>query len=504
MWITPSKRSTTRGKNGARHIARTPLNSYGGLCVVITPIGNIFDTQRFFFVILPRQIELKILKSKTMDAKKDIREDILMNAGKLLHYTNLMDKISSFMAIILLVAVFSCKKDKEITLSSIAVTTQPAKMSYFVDEAFDAAGMTVTATYSDKSTAEVKTADLKFEYDFETAGVKTVSVSYTEKGKTASAKVEGITVAALTCVISATTLAPFGSEEEGYAPPAAQTVTITNTGTGTVTLSQPAAENYDIGALSATTLAAKATATFAVQPKPDLPAGNYDETIAVNGSGGAAATVNARFEVSAATAAPEFTTHPQNITVSEGQSATFTAVATGNPAPAYKWQRSTDNGLNWYDQATLNDAAFTLNSVTVAMNGYQYRFVAINSVVPAGVPSNAATLTVNPATTTPPVISNVKAREITPTSEMIDYTLSDAATVYSAVYTSIAQRLTENDIKAHVGAVYSYNMPNVPAGTDWTFNPNPLTPNTQYTAYIVAENLNGFSNIAAVTFTTLP
>ena len=50
--------------------------------------------------------------------------------------------------------------------------------------------------------------------------------------------------------------------------PAARTVTVRNTGNVELTLRQPAADDYDIGSLSATTLAPDAAATFTVQPRP--------------------------------------------------------------------------------------------------------------------------------------------------------------------------------------------------------------------------------------------
>jgi hypothetical protein len=65
-------------------------------------------------------------------------------------------------------------------------------------------------------------------------------------------------------------------------------VTITKTGTGAIELEQPVSVsvNYDISELSTTTLSADgATATFWIQPKADLPAGTYNETITIIGSG---------------------------------------------------------------------------------------------------------------------------------------------------------------------------------------------------------------------------
>ncbi len=69
-----------------------------------------------------------------------------------------------------------------VTLESIAVTAAPTKTAYVVDETFDAAGLVVTATYSDGTTAPVA-AEVTAP-DMTTAGTKTVTVTF--EGKTAS------------------------------------------------------------------------------------------------------------------------------------------------------------------------------------------------------------------------------------------------------------------------------------------------------------------------------
>ena len=81
----------------------------------------------------------------------------------------------------------------QVVLSSIAVTTPPAKTAYTAGETFDPAGMVVTATYSDGTTATVSG------YSASPSGALTTSdtaitVSYTEGGVTATATV-AITVA---------------------------------------------------------------------------------------------------------------------------------------------------------------------------------------------------------------------------------------------------------------------------------------------------------------------
>ena len=78
--------------------------------------------------------------------------------------------------------------------------------------------------------------------------------------------------------------------------------------------------------------------------------------------------------------APTITTQPTSQTVTAGQNATFTAAADGNPAPTLQWQVSTDDGANWSNVAGETNATLTLNAVTVAMDGNQYRMVATGSV----------------------------------------------------------------------------------------------------------------------------
>jgi hypothetical protein len=130
--------------------------------------------------------------------------------------------------------------------------------------------------------------------------------TYYVRMKATASAFAGVPTGALTVTatptysISASSLTSFGSLQTPYTQPAAQTVTITNTGSGSVTLTQPTAANYDIGALSKTALATNGeTATFTVRPKAGLPVGTYNETITVTGTNSANATVSASFSVTA-------------------------------------------------------------------------------------------------------------------------------------------------------------------------------------------------------------
>ena len=100
----------------------------------------------------------------------------------------------------------------------------------------------------------------------------------------------------------------FEPRVAGYAAaPDARTVTVENTGNTEVTLALPTAQGYDIQAGSGfangqATLPAGGTATFTVQPKTGLAAGNYARAINVAGTNGASAVVNAAFTVEPALA----------------------------------------------------------------------------------------------------------------------------------------------------------------------------------------------------------
>ena len=73
----------------------------------------------------------------------------------------------------------------------------------------------------------------------------------------------------------------FGSVEFGSARPDARTFEVKNTGAVPLWISLSESENFDIGDLSKGVLKPDETATFTVQPKADLEAGNYTDTISV-------------------------------------------------------------------------------------------------------------------------------------------------------------------------------------------------------------------------------
>lgn len=93
------------------------------------------------------------------------------------------------------------------------------------------------------------------------------------------------------------------------------------------------------------------------------------------------------------TAPPNIITNPANLTVTQGQPATFNVSAGGSTPLNYQWQRNTVNILG------ANLPSYTISATTLADNGARFRCVATNGFGAAT--SNEATLTVQPP---PPIL----------------------------------------------------------------------------------------------------
>lgn len=90
--------------------------------------------------------------------------------------------------------------------------------------------------------------------------------------------------------------------------------------------------------------------------------------------------------------APVITAQPQNITVPQGQNATFSVTASGTPAPTYQWRKGTTN------ISGATSATYTITNVQASHAG-SYNVVVTNSA--GSVTSNNATLTVTAPNTLP-------------------------------------------------------------------------------------------------------
>ena len=95
---------------------------------------------------------------------------------------------------------------------------------------------------------------------------------------------------------------------------------------------------------------------------------------------------------------PTISAQPIGQYVTTGGNSTFTVSASGDPAPSYQWQVSTDRGENWTNPVDLAPysgtatSTLTITGATATMSGYQYRCLAFN--LAGNTTSNAARLTV--------------------------------------------------------------------------------------------------------------
>jgi hypothetical protein len=128
-------------------------------------------------------------------------------------------------------------------------------------------------------------------------------------------------------------------------------------------------------------------------PTGSLAAGNHTVSVTTTGTCGSASQ-SATLTVNTA---PVITLNPVSQSATSGN-VTFTAAASGNPAPTVQWQVSTNGGVSFTDIPGATTTSLTV-AVSASVNGNQYRAVFTNSCGTAI--SAAATL----ATCNAPVIN---------------------------------------------------------------------------------------------------
>ena len=136
-------------------------------------------------------------------------------------------------------------------------------------------------------------------------------------------------------------------------------------------------------------LPAATEVVYSISSAQATDAGTYSAV--VSNSAGSATSNGATLTV-AASVAPAFTLQPTSQAVTVGAAVTFTALASGVPAPTYQWRK---NGANI---AGATSASYTIASAATTDAG-TYTVVAANSAGSAT--SNGASLTVGAATSAP-------------------------------------------------------------------------------------------------------
>ena len=160
------------------------------------------------------------------------------------------------------------------------------------------------------------------------------------------------------------------------------TFTVAATGSGTMSY-QWQMNGANIGGATSTSYSISSTT---------LAQNNEKFDVVVSNSAGKVTSQMATLGVVTAAVAPSITTQPANQTVTTGESATFSVVATGTSL-SYQWQSKVGSSVATISGAT--GASYTTPATTVSESGTQYAVVVSNSL--GSVTSNYATLTVNAA-----------------------------------------------------------------------------------------------------------
>src|SRR5665213_1978427 len=253
-----------------------------------------------------------------------------------------------------------------------------------------------SATYTTPATATTESGT-KFEGTFKNA-----------KGETTTDEVT-LTVNAALCSAS-----PSIKEQ-----PTSQTVTEPSTATFTAAGSTPehcAAPTVQWsseapGALSFTPILGAESATYTTPATATTESGTKFEGTFKNAKG-ETTTDEVTLTVNAALAKPEVSKQPVAATVTAPATASFTAEATGNPAPSVRWEVSESGGAFTGVPGATSDT-FTIPSTNVSESGDRYEAVFTNSQGKAT--SSAATLTVDAALVKPAVSKDPKALTVNAT-----------------------------------------------------------------------------------------
>jgi hypothetical protein len=179
---------------------------------------------------------------------------------------------------------------------------------------------------------------------------------------------------------------------------AGQAATFSVSATGTAPISYQWRRN-------AANISGATAASYTIPATTTSDSGSKFDAVVSNNLGSITSS-QATLTVNASAAAPAITMQPSNMTVTAGQTATFSVVASGTAPLTYQWRKNSAN------IAGATGSGYTTAATTSADNGAKFDVVVSNS--PGNITSAQATLTVSsapvaPTITTQPVNQTVNA-----------------------------------------------------------------------------------------------
>jgi hypothetical protein len=240
------------------------------------------------------------------------------------------------------------------------------------------------------------------------------------------------TLAAVTLFESGYEYEAVFTNSSGSQTTAAATLTVSDVDFGPQVTTQPSNVTVTAGSIATFTAAASGVPTPTVywqvstdggstwraapcQPTdscsfaPDISQnGEYIEAVfsnIVNNSVSSTTSNIAILTVNAANSTPVIQTQPYGLNLTSGNTASFTATASGLPTPTVQWQVSGDGGKTWSTAPGLSANSTTYSFIaSTAESGYEYQAVFTNAVGSAtSLPAGLAVAPLAPKVTTQPL-----------------------------------------------------------------------------------------------------
>jgi hypothetical protein len=202
-------------------------------------------------------------------------------------------------------------------------------------------------------------------------------------------------------------------------PPVSQSVTEGQPASFSVQASGAAPLSYQ-WRKNGVNLSGAATSDYTTPPTTPADDGTKFDVVVSNPMGSATSPAATLSVKAAASSAPKITTQPADTTVLTGQTATFSVVATGTPAPTYQWRKNSTN------ISGSTSTSYTTPATTSTDNGAKFDVVVSNSA--GHVTSTAATLAVNAATTAKPTITTQPLNKAVTVGQTATFTVAATGT----------------------------------------------------------------------------
>jgi hypothetical protein len=350
------------------------------------------------------------------------------------------------------------------------ITTQPASQTVTAGQ---------TATFA---VVAAGTAPLSYQWQKNGANIvgataanyTTPATATSDSGSTFAVVVSNtagtVTSAAAMLTVNAAAVAPTITTQ-----PASQTVTAGQTATFAVVAAGTAPLSYQWQKNGANIVGA--TAANYTTPATATSDSGSTFRVVVNNTAGTVTSAAATLTATTAAVVPIITTQPTSQTVTAGQTATFTVVASGTAPLSYLWQK---NGANIAGATAAN---YTTPVTATSDSGSTFAVVVSNTA--GTVTSPAATLTVNAAGIAPTIATQ-------PTSQTV--TAGQAAT-----FTVVASGT------APLSYLWQKNGTNIPGATAASYTtPATATSDSGSTFRVMVNNTTGSVTSAAATLTVNP